>query len=266
MDPKLATRRRHSAELREKVLAACAEPGASVAAVALANDLNANLVHKWRRCRDARLSPSTDMTAAQAVAVSLPPAPTTGSVAGRVAVTAQQAVAASMLTEAAAAFVPVRLEVPRAAQADIRLELLAGPGRSGVWQLAARVARMIRIDAMWLAVEAVDMRAGVDRLLARVVQGRGHPLAHAGNQRADPEPARKPSPRCPADRFHHVRHERDGPGPSASAQDATPRRLQCARPFDVCYAAGISGCAPSMSSAGGASTTETSQRKTTEVP
>ena len=29
---------------------------------------------------------------------------------------------------------------------------------------------MIRIDAMWLAVEPVDMRAGVDRLLARVVQ------------------------------------------------------------------------------------------------
>jgi transposase len=29
---------------------------------------------------------------------------------------------------------------------------------------------MIRIDAMWLAVEPVDMRAGADRLLARVVQ------------------------------------------------------------------------------------------------
>ena len=29
---------------------------------------------------------------------------------------------------------------------------------------------MIRIDAMWLATEPVDMRAGADRLLARVVQ------------------------------------------------------------------------------------------------
>ena len=29
---------------------------------------------------------------------------------------------------------------------------------------------MIRIDAMWLAVEPADMRAGADRLLARVVQ------------------------------------------------------------------------------------------------
>lgn len=29
---------------------------------------------------------------------------------------------------------------------------------------------MIRIDAMWLAAEPVDMRAGADRLLMRVVQ------------------------------------------------------------------------------------------------
>lgn len=36
---------------------------------------------------------------------------------------------------------------------------------------------MIRIDAMWLAAEPVDMRAGADRLLARVVQVFG--AAHA---------------------------------------------------------------------------------------
>lgn len=29
---------------------------------------------------------------------------------------------------------------------------------------------MIRIDALWLAVEPIDMRAGSERLLARVVQ------------------------------------------------------------------------------------------------
>ena len=29
---------------------------------------------------------------------------------------------------------------------------------------------MIRIDAMWLAVEPIDMRSGTDGLLARVVQ------------------------------------------------------------------------------------------------
>ena len=46
---KVRSRRRHAAQLKEQVLAECAEPGASVAAVALARGLNANLVHKWRR-------------------------------------------------------------------------------------------------------------------------------------------------------------------------------------------------------------------------
>lgn len=43
------SRRRHGAEFKQLVLAACARPGASVAAVALAHGLNDNLVHKWRR-------------------------------------------------------------------------------------------------------------------------------------------------------------------------------------------------------------------------
>ncbi len=42
-------RRRHDAELKRRVLAACEEAGSSVAAVAMAHGLNANLVHKWRR-------------------------------------------------------------------------------------------------------------------------------------------------------------------------------------------------------------------------
>ena len=54
MHSKRAPRRRHGDEIKARVLAACDEPGASVAAVALANDLNANLVHKWRRGRGAR--------------------------------------------------------------------------------------------------------------------------------------------------------------------------------------------------------------------
>lgn len=48
MTNRLSERRRHSAELKAQVLAECAQPGASVAAVALAHGLNANLVHKWR--------------------------------------------------------------------------------------------------------------------------------------------------------------------------------------------------------------------------
>jgi transposase len=46
-------RRRHSAAFKAQVLAACAEPGASVAAVALAFKLNDNLVHQWRHGRGA---------------------------------------------------------------------------------------------------------------------------------------------------------------------------------------------------------------------
>ena len=39
---------------------------------------------------------------------------------------------------------------------------------------------MIRIEAVWLAVEPIDMRAGADRLLARVVQVFGAAQAHHG--------------------------------------------------------------------------------------
>ena len=43
--------------------------------------------------------------------------------------------------------------------------------------MAARVAALIRIDAVWLAVEPLDMRAGTDTALARVVRvfGQAHP-------------------------------------------------------------------------------------------
>ena len=57
-----APRRRHSAELRAQVLSQCDAPGASVAAVAQAHGLNANLVHKWRRqSRSAPRLPSADI-------------------------------------------------------------------------------------------------------------------------------------------------------------------------------------------------------------
>jgi transposase len=51
MHSKTLPRRRHSNELKTQVLAECDAPGASVAAVAQAHGLNANLVHKWRRGR-----------------------------------------------------------------------------------------------------------------------------------------------------------------------------------------------------------------------
>ena len=42
-------RRRHSAELKAQILAKCAVPGASVAKVAMAHGINANIVHGWRK-------------------------------------------------------------------------------------------------------------------------------------------------------------------------------------------------------------------------
>lgn len=66
-------RRRHSAEFKARVLAECAKPGASVAGVALANGINANMVHKWMRT-----TPGASASAVTFLPVAVPPAaPTT---------------------------------------------------------------------------------------------------------------------------------------------------------------------------------------------
>jgi transposase len=80
MDVNPKQRRRHSAAFKAQVLAACAEPGASVAAVALSFKLNDNLVHQWRRGRGAGSGRGTSSTAIaestpQFIALSLPAAP-----------------------------------------------------------------------------------------------------------------------------------------------------------------------------------------------
>ena len=107
MQTKSAPRRRHAAELKARVLAACNEPGASVAAIALAHGLNANLVHKWRR------------------GVAPPVRPPASSDAGHGA------------GEFIALALPSREAVP-AALADIRIELRRGATSVAVsWPLAA---------------------------------------------------------------------------------------------------------------------------------
>lgn len=45
--PTKRTRRRHAPDLKRQVVLACQQPGASVAGVALAHGLNANLVRRW---------------------------------------------------------------------------------------------------------------------------------------------------------------------------------------------------------------------------
>ena len=54
MHPNSGPRRRHSDELKARVLAACDEPGASISGVALAHGLNTNLVRKWRSGRGVK--------------------------------------------------------------------------------------------------------------------------------------------------------------------------------------------------------------------
>lgn len=104
---KSAPRRRHAAELKSRVLAACDEPGASVAAVALAHGLNANLVHKWRR----GLAPAARAPAASS---------------------------ASRVTGEFIALAMPRREAAPAALADIRIELRRGATSVAVsWPVAA---------------------------------------------------------------------------------------------------------------------------------
>lgn len=46
---KVVRRRRYGDELKAQVLAECDAPGASVAKVAMAHGINANVVHRWRQ-------------------------------------------------------------------------------------------------------------------------------------------------------------------------------------------------------------------------
>lgn len=88
MHPNSGPRRRHSSELKAKVLAAYNEPGASISGVALSHGLNANLVRKWRSGRgitrgsmaiapanSGAATPALSGVAAEFVAVAMPVPP-----------------------------------------------------------------------------------------------------------------------------------------------------------------------------------------------
>jgi transposase len=47
-----------------------------------------------------------------------------------------------------------------------------------VRSVAARVAALIRVDSVWLATEPIDMRAGTETALARVVKVFGSAHTH----------------------------------------------------------------------------------------
>lgn len=96
--PDRRRRRRHSPEFRAAVIEAARQPGVSIAAVALANGLNANMLRKW--VNDAERADG-----------------------GESARSAQ--VARCSQAEPAAGFVPVALP-GSAARSDIRIELQRG--------------------------------------------------------------------------------------------------------------------------------------------
>ena len=54
-------RRKHSAEFKAKVVSACRQPGVSIAAVALANRLNANLLRRWVVAAERAQAPATQI-------------------------------------------------------------------------------------------------------------------------------------------------------------------------------------------------------------
>ncbi len=73
-DSQSKTRRRRSADLKAQVLAECAAGTMSVAQVAMAHGLNANLVHKWRR--QSRRAPTRVLAVPSDAFIALPVPPT----------------------------------------------------------------------------------------------------------------------------------------------------------------------------------------------
>ncbi|HEX4938585.1 MAG TPA: transposase [Candidatus Kapabacteria bacterium] len=59
-DKPKAKRRRHTPDFRLSVLKECEAPGISIAEVARKHQLNANLVHKWRRDLQRSQAPQQD--------------------------------------------------------------------------------------------------------------------------------------------------------------------------------------------------------------
>ena len=75
MHSKTLPRRRHSDDLKAQVVRECSRPGASVAAIALSHNLNANLVHKWRRLAAGDLAAQQPPAPAPFIALPVPSVP-----------------------------------------------------------------------------------------------------------------------------------------------------------------------------------------------
>jgi transposase len=75
---KTATRKRYSEGLKAQVLAECDAAGASVAKVAMAHGINANIVHRWRKlAREGSgsvMGKSLEFVPVAVASVTMPPA------------------------------------------------------------------------------------------------------------------------------------------------------------------------------------------------
>lgn len=60
---KKRVRRNHSPALKAQILTECSAPGASVARVAMAHGINANIVHGWRKLAREAMHPAAAMPA-----------------------------------------------------------------------------------------------------------------------------------------------------------------------------------------------------------
>jgi transposase len=135
MHPNPGPRRRHSDELKAKVLAACDEPGASISGIALAHGLNANLVRKWRSGRGAKLA-GTVITAA----------------------------ASNAPLSAAPEFVAIEMPAsPRAAARAAAQPTVAAPIGEALIQIELRRGPL-HLNVRWPAAAAADCRAWLSEL------------------------------------------------------------------------------------------------------
>lgn len=76
--PRGKTRRSYSDEFKAEVLAECAEPGASVAHVAMSHGINDNVVHRWRQLVREGRPPTTPAPRSDFVPIALTPAAPAG--------------------------------------------------------------------------------------------------------------------------------------------------------------------------------------------
>jgi hypothetical protein len=138
-------RRRYSEEFKAEVVVACNGTEVAITAIALAHRLNANLLRRWIDQAEGRLpkgmsAPPTDLQPA-----------------------------------AVPAFVPICSGTPEHTLG--RNSCRSAPGRSGGHGKLADIgdsavcslAAMIRVNEISLAVDPLDMHAGFDTALARVV-------------------------------------------------------------------------------------------------